>query len=184
MHYLSPATLLKGTAALLLFLSMCLPATAQKADSKQISDLFSEIKEHATLADDDAQTLEAYTRSDASWRSHAGQLGLVKEHVNDLLEDYNKMVRLRDEGSPWQQGAIDQLSPLMKGMANHLTATIEHQRANPTNVRMASWVKYVHGNAEYATKASSLIHDLVDYGAAKSTAETLEKQLSLQADPE
>lgn len=184
MNYLSPATLLKGTAALALFLSMCMPATAQKADSKQISDLFSEIKAHATLAEDDAQTLEAYTRSNASWRSHADRLGLVKEHVNDLLEDYNRMVRLRDEGSPWQQDAIDQLSPLTKGMANRLAATIEHQRANPTHVKMPQWVEYVHGNSEYLSKASTLIHDLVDYGAAKSTAESLEKQLNLPAGKE
>ena len=183
MNHLSFATLLKGTA-LALFLSVCMPANAQKADSKQISDLFAEVKEHAMLAEDDAQTLEAYTRSNISWQSHADRLRQVKEHVNDLLADYNQMVRLREEGSPWQQEAIDQLSPLTKSMANHLTATIEHQRANPTHVKMAPWVDYVHGNSEYVTKASTLIHDLVDYGAAKSTAESLERRLSLPADKE
>jgi hypothetical protein len=182
MNRLLPVTLLKGAAVLALFVSGCMFATAQKPDSKQITDLFSEIKEHASLAENDAQTLESYLGSNISWQGHADRLRLVKEHVNDLLNDYNTMVRLRDEGSPWQQEAIDQLRPLMKGMADHLTATIQHHREHPTHVKFEAWRDYVRGNSEYATKASSLIHDLVDYGAAKSTAESLERQLNLPAD--
>src|SRR5215469_10412264 len=112
MNRLSFVTLLKGAAAVALFLSVSMPANAQKADSKQISDLFAEIKESATLAEDDAQTVESYTRTNASWQSHAEQLGQIKEHVDGLLADYNRMAGLRDEGSPWQQEAIDQLRPL------------------------------------------------------------------------
>lgn len=185
MIHLSPTTLLKGIAALALLVSSCMFAEAQKADSKRITDLFSEIKEHASHAEDDAQTLESYTRSQSiGWQSHAGRLSLVKEHVSDLLNDYNEMARLRDEGSPWQQEAIDQLRPLMKGMADHLNATIQHQREHPTHVKFDPWRDYVRANSEYATKASALIHDLVDYGAAKSTAESLEKRLNLQGDAE
>jgi hypothetical protein len=181
MNYLSPAKILKGTALLALCVSSCMFAAAQKADSKQITDLFSEIKAHASLAEDDAQTLEAYARSSMSWQSHVHRLNLIKEHVDELLSDYNEMARLRDEGSRWQQEAIDQLSPLMKGMADHLSATIKYQNDHPTHINFEPWREYVRANSLYATKASSLIHDLVDYRAAKSTAESLEKQLNLQA---
>ena len=103
-----------------------------------------------------------------------------------LLADYSEMARMRDEGSPWQQEAIDQLRPVLKGTADHLNATILHQRENPTHVKMAPFVNYVHGNTDYVTKAASLIHDLVDYGAARSTAEALQRQLDLpsQQEPE
>jgi hypothetical protein len=181
MNYLSPITILKGTALLVLLASGCMFAAAQKADSKRIAELFSEIKNHASLAEDDAQTLEAYTRSNKSWQSPADRLNLVKAHVDELLSDYNEMARLRDEGSPWQQEAIDQLSPLMKGMADQLSATIKYQNEHPTHINFEPWREYVRANSEYATKASSLIHDLVDYGAAQSTAELLEKRMNLQA---
>ena len=180
MNSLSPANLLKGTMLVALFLSSCAIAGAQKPDSKNISDLFAEIKYHASLAEHDAELLESFTRSPSmSWRSHAHQLSLVREHVKDLLKDYNEMTALKDEGSPWQQEALDQLRPVVKGMADHLNATLDYQRENPTDVKMLTWVNYVHGNAEYATKASSLIHDLVDYGAARSSADSLEQQLKL-----
>jgi hypothetical protein len=184
MKYLSTANILNGAAVLAVLLSGSLMASAQNADSKKISNLFAEVKEHATLAEDDAQRLESYTRSDTSWQLHADQLRQIREHVNDLLADYREMERLREEGSPWQQDAISQLRPVLKGMADHLSATIQHQRDNPTHVKMPPYVEYVHGNAEYATKASTLIHDLVDYGAAKSTAESLEKELALPSQVE
>ena len=182
MNYLSPTTILKGTAVLALFVSSCVFAAAQKADSKQITDLFTEIKQHASLAQDDAQKLESFARSPSiAWQSHRDQLRLVREHVDDLFNDYNEMARLRDEGSPWQQEAIDQHRPVMKGMADHLTATIKYDNEHPTDVKLEAWREYVRVNSEYATKASSLIHDLVDYGAAKSTAELLGKRMNLQA---
>lgn len=180
MNYLSPANLLKGTAVLALLLSCGTFAGAQKADSKKIADLFTEIKGHATLADNDAQILESFTRSATiSSRSHTNQLKLVQEHISDLLNDYNETARLKDEGSPWQQEAIDQLRPVLKSMADHLNATIKHQNENPSQVKMGPWRDYVHGNSEYIAKASSLIHDLVDYGAAKSASDSLEHQLQL-----
>lgn len=182
MKHLSPATLLNGMGALALLLSMCISASAKKADSKQISNLFSEIKQHASLAEDDAETLEAYTHSNVSWESHANRLSQVKEHVDDLLSDYNEAVRLREEGSPWQQEAIDRLRPVLKGMADHLTATLQHHNANPTQVKVKPYVDYVHGITQYTSKASALIHDLVDYGAARNTAESLERHLNLPMD--
>lgn len=180
MNYVSPANLLKGAALVALFLSSCAIVGAQRTDSKRISDLFAEIKQHASLAENDAQTLESFTRSPSmSWRGHAHQLSLTREHVKDLLNDYNQATRLRDEGSPWQQEAIDQLQPVLKGMADHLNAALDYQRENPTHVKMPPWVDYVRGNAEYATKASTLIHDLVDYESARSTADSLQQQMKL-----
>jgi hypothetical protein len=138
-------------------------------------------KNHASLAEDDAQTLVTFTQSNRNWQSHVSRLNLLREHVDDLFNDYNELARLRDEGSPWQQQAIDQLSPLMKGMADHLTATIEYLNEHPTHVNLEPWREYVRANREYAARASSLIHDLIDYGTAKETAESLEKRMNLQA---
>ncbi len=183
MTCLSPAKMLKGAALFALLLSSPLILSAQKADSAQISKLFTEIKEHATLAEDDAALLDSYTRSNVDWKLHAGKLQHIKEHVNDLARDYKEVERLREEGSPWQQDAIDQMRPLLEGMAAHLTATIEHQRKSPSHTRMQPYVDYAHGNWEYATKASTLIHDLVDYGEAKAKSEQLEQKLQLPDEP-
>ena len=111
MKYLSPANLLRELWHRLLVFSSSI-ANAQKPDSKDITNLFTSIKEHAVLANADAQSLESYTRSGVSWRQHAAKLNEIKEHTNALLRDYSDMASMRAEGSPWQQDAIDQLQPV------------------------------------------------------------------------
>jgi leucyl-tRNA synthetase len=171
-----------GIAVFVLLVSGSLIGAAQNTDSTRITKLFTDIKEHSRLAEEDAQLLESYTRGNISWQSHTRRLTAMREHVDELLKDYNEAQSLREEGSPWQQEAIDQLRPLLQGMAGHLTATIQHQNQNQTQVHMQAWIDYVHGNSEYATRAASLIHDLVDYGAAKSNAESLEMKLKMPGD--
>jgi hypothetical protein len=176
---LSITRIVKTAALFALFSVSSLTVAAQNADSYKIAELFNQIKEHCALAEDDAQLLESYTRSGAHWQSHARQLAQVKDHVNDLLNDYNEAQLLRNEGSPWQQAAIDQIRPVLKTMADHLTATIEHQRNNPSHVRFRAWIDYVHANREYTAQASNLIHDVVDYGKANETASLVEMKLQL-----
>jgi hypothetical protein len=183
MKYLSPAKVLKGVALFALLLSSSLILSAQNADSVQVTKLFTEIKEHASLAEHDAELLDSYTRSRVSWKLHAYKLHDIKEHVNDLGRDYSEAERLREGSSPWQQNAIDQIRPLLQGMAAHLTATIEHQRKNPSHVRMQPYLDYVRANREYTVKTSALIHDLVDYGEAKAKSEQLEQKLQLPDQP-
>lgn len=179
MKSISHMNRLKGVSVLALLLWGALTLRAQNPDSKQITALFAEMKQHATLAEDDANLLESYTRSGVSWEAHARTLDTIKEHVNALGSDYNEAVRLRDDGSPWQQEAIDRVGPLLQGMAAHLTATLEHQRKNPSQVRMQPYLDYVHANQEFAVRASALIHDLVEYGEAKAKSEALEQKLEL-----
>jgi hypothetical protein len=179
MIYLSLTKIVKTAALLALLLVSSMTVAAQKADSYKIAELFNQIKEHSALAEDDAQLLESYTRSGAHWQSHARQLAQVKDHVDGLLNDYNEAQLLRSEGSPWQQAAIDQIRPVLKTMTDHLNATIEHQRNKPSHIRFQAWIDYVHANREYTTKASNLIHDVVDYGKANETASLLEKKLQL-----
>jgi len=118
-----------------------------------------------------------------NWKLHANALANIQEHVNDLGRDYKEVERLREDGSPWQEDAIDQMRPLLQGMAAHLTATIGHLNNNQNHVRMQTYVDYVRGNRDYATRTSALIHDLVDYGEAKAKSEKLEQELLLPGHP-
>ena len=91
-----------ATLGALLILPPILPA--QIADSKAVNDLFKQIEAHAMLATDDSETLESYTRSHTmSSESHATRLRTIAEHANNLLQDFDKLNTMRNEGSPWQK---------------------------------------------------------------------------------
>lgn len=172
-----------GATVLGIAASGSLLASALPADSEKISQLFKDIKHHAVEAEYDADMLESYTRSPTSWQSHAASIELIRSHVNDLGRDFEDAKKLRAEGSEWQKQAIDEIEPLLRGMADHLSATIHHLNDNKNQTKMQAWVDYVKGNRDYANKAANLIRDYLDYGEAKANSEGLEKQLELTAAP-
>ncbi len=167
-----------GLAVVTLFLVIKGPvAVAQNADSTEISNLLLEAQHNATLLDNDADQLVGYTRSKLHWNSHAQQLESMKTHVNNLGKLSAQLNDLRSEGSPWQQQAIDQINPLLKEMADHLTATINHLNENQDRVHMPAYEDYARGNYELASQISQLIKDYVNYDKARSQTLALEQKL-------
>lgn len=170
---------LKRTTLLGALLLSPLFAKAQTADSPAISGLLQESKEHAVLAREDAEVLESYTRSTISWQSHANRLIQIKEHSNDLIKDFNQLSSMRDQGSLWQQEAIDHIAPLLRQMSDHMSATVKHLNENHNRVQMPPYRDYAKANLELIDQASRLISDFVDYDEAKARTDALEKMMAL-----
>lgn len=175
----SVLTTLKRTAILGILLLSPVFAKAQTADSPAITDLLQESKQHAVLTLQDAERLEAYTRSTLPWQSHASRLIHMKEHANDLIKDFNKLSSMRNEGSPWQQEAIDHITPLLQQMSSDLSVTINHFNENKNRVQLPPFPDYARANRELMEKTSRLISDFVDYGEAKAKTDVLEKTMAL-----
>ena len=152
---------------------------AQTADSEQISNLLKQAKSHVVLAKDDAEKLESYTRSKVSWQLHAAQLQRIRDDINELGQLNKELSDSRDEGSPWQQKAVDQVDLHLREMADLLTVTINHLNDNPSQVHMQAYQHYVKANRELTSRIAKMIDDFVDYDQAKSKAESLEQKLEL-----
>jgi|GEM_PF-619246 len=169
-----------GLTALALFLAMGSPAiVAQSADSEEISKLLTQAKSHAVLAADDADTLESYTNSTHSWESHSVRLAEMAEHVNAMGKVNKQLSDLSSQGSPWQQIAISRIDPLLREMADQLTATINHLKNNQSKIHMGPYRDYVQANHDVASRTAQMISDFVEYDKAKSKAESLERKLEL-----
>lgn len=172
--------LFMGSAALGALLILPPLTPAQNADSKAINDLLKEAESHAVLASHDSEILESYTRSPSmSWESHAARLITIAGHANNLIEDMNKLSAMRDQGSRWQQDAIDRVDPLLKEMADHLNTTIAHFKDNKQRVKMPAFHDYVKANQEYMSRTSELISSFVEYGESRAKADGLEASLDL-----
>lgn len=179
MNYTPIRTTMKRAALLGAFLVLPLFASAQNPDSQAISDLLSQARQHAVLAEDDAVTLASYTNSRLSWQTHARRLQEMKDHANDLINEANKLSSLRDQGSPWQQHAIDQINPLLREMADTLTVTIQHLNENQARVHMPEYENYARASSDAMIRTAKLISDFVEFDEAKAKAAGLEKELNL-----
>jgi wobble nucleotide-excising tRNase len=154
---------------------------AQTADSEAITKLLMQVKVHAAEADNDANTLESYTRGNIHWQTHANQITRIKEHVNDLINDSNEMSSLRSSGSPWQQEAIDHINDLLPQVSARLTAMINHLNDNRSRTKLQAFSDYIRENQRLINKAHEMINDYADYSEAKAKSEALEEELQLTA---
>ena len=177
-------TATKSTLALLsvLFLSAAPTVFAgpRPNDSDEVTKLMSEVKSEAVQLKDDAEDMKSFTRSkQLSWQSHAAKIEQIKQHVNKSGELLSKLHDAKASASPWQNQAIDEITPLLKELASSVTSTIEHLRKNQGRIHTPPYTDYVASTYDVATDLSGLIADYVAYGEAKNKSEDLGKKLEV-----
>ncbi|MGC8550048.1 MAG: hypothetical protein ACP5M4_10150 [Acidobacteriaceae bacterium] len=168
-------------ALIALFALMAGPAiaNAQTKDSAEISRLLNEAKSYAVQANTDAAELESYTNSNLDWKTHAQAIERIRGHVNNMGKLLQQMHDIKSEGTPWQKDAINSIDPLLRQMADHLTAAIKHGNEYPNRVHMMKFKNYVRACASLANQTERLISDIVAYDKAQAKARMLEQKLEL-----
>ena len=166
-------------AGCLLLTTAARASDAAAPDSAQVSKLLSQINAEALELKRDAEDLDSLTRSKLSWVSYADKISMIKEHINRAGSLLTQLGGLRNTASPWQQEAIDRVTPLLREMASNTEATIERLNRNQSRLHTQEFQEYVKANYNLATRLAALIGDFVDYGEAKDKYERLSRKLEL-----
>jgi len=162
---------------------LVIPAASKAAnapDSEQVSKLLSEAKTMAFQFKEDAVTMESFTRMNVSWESHAVAIGQVKDHVNALIRQTDKLKAARSSGSPWQQTAIDRITPFLDELTGYTYAVIEHLNGQKKHTP-AEYQDYLEANADYASDLAAMIGNFVDFGKTKDRMQRLGNKLEIPA---
>ena len=171
-----------GSVALLLagFLGASFTTNAaDNPDSEQVSKLLSETRTMAYQLKDDAEAMESYTRTKAAWETHAAAITQIKQHVNALAQQVDKLKTARNGASPWQKTVIDRIDPYMDEMAGYTEAVIEHLNKHPERLGTPEYKDYLEANADYSGDLATMIGELVDYGRAKERVQSLTEKLEI-----
>jgi len=171
--------LVTGVLLTSILLLLSAPALAQNEDNAEVSRLLVDAKEKAAVLSRDADEMEALTRSDVSWQSHAAMLETMKEDVNELARSVEKLNAARDSASSWQRQAIDRMMPLMRELASNTTAAINHLKEQPTRPISGSYREYLEQNSETARELADVISSFVQYGQTRGKLERLEQKLEI-----
>lgn len=171
--WMGPGLLLGGLLAIA-------PASraAVVSDSEQVSKLLSEAKTMAFQLREDAVTMESFTRMNVSWESHAAAINQIKDHINALEKQAAKLKAAKGTGSPWQQTAIDRITPFLDELNGYTYAVIEHINGE-TKHTPAEYKDYLEANADYATDLAAMIADFVDFGKTKDRMQNLADKLEI-----
>jgi len=161
------------------FLFVVRPALAggPAKDSDDVSKLLSQVKSEAIELQYDTSIMESFTRSNLAWESHSGKISQIKEHVNNLGKTLTKLNDARNTASPWQEQAIDRITPLMKDLAENVSATIRRLDENKNHLQNPEYKDYLLANHEMTTEVVNLVSDYVEYGKAKAKVERLAERL-------
>jgi len=147
-------------------------------DSKEVSQLLSEMKVEAHQLELDAMEMETFSRSRLTEGSHAVKLNLIGDHINKAGELLGQLHDARESGSAWQQKAIDEIYPLLKELAANTETAMKFFNENKSHVHVSpSYKEYLKENRGMATELAALITDYVDYGFHKSQFERLGEKL-------
>jgi len=148
-------------------------------DSEHVNKLLSEAKTMAFQLKEDAAFMETFTRSTASWETHAAQITYIKDHINELGKQEAKLKEARAEAAPWQRTAIDRILPFLNELEGYTSAVIEHINAAPRNLNSAEYKDYLEANADYAGDLATMISNFVSYGKEKERMERLTEKVEL-----
>ena len=148
-------------------------------DSPEVAELLTQAKSHALQLRDDAQLMHQFSLMKVSWESHAEQIMTIKGHANNLGKVLKQMADRQESASPWQQSAIERITPLAQEMATNIETTIEHLNNNQSRLHMPQYKEYLSANSEVASSLSELISDYVAYGNNKAKYDRLGSKLEM-----
>jgi uncharacterized protein Yka (UPF0111/DUF47 family) len=152
---------------------------SQAQENPEVTRLLADARDKAAQLSKDADEMESLTRTDADWETHADALNRMKEDVNSLARDTEKLAAARNSASPWQKQAIDRMLPLMKDLASNTTAAINHLSQNKTRPTTPEYTEYLKENDDTAHQLADTISNFVQYGHARAKMEKLEQKLEI-----
>jgi hypothetical protein len=152
---------------------------AEVQDSEQVSRMLSDAKTMSYQLKEDAVQMESFTRQNLSWQSHAEAITQIREHVNALGKQAQKLKAARSSASPWQKVAIDRIEPYLDELGGYITAAIEH--INEKQHTLLEYNDYLEANADYATDLANMIANFVDYGKTRQRLDRLGAKLEIPA---
>ncbi|MBZ5576245.1 MAG: hypothetical protein LAP40_06795 [Acidobacteriia bacterium] len=174
---LTAATMSSGT---LLAAQPAVPLCACVSDApdwnfpSEASRLLKEIRSAAFRLTDNAANLKSYGPGGVSWHGHAGELTLIREQINAVGKRIQRLHTIRHATAPWQQEAIDSMTPMAATLASRTEAAIRYLQDNRTYLWSETYrdhVQTLSSRADQMKKSVSLHLEL---------AETLDKLEALR----
>jgi hypothetical protein len=169
-----PALLMSGCLSVI-----SVARAAENTTSTDVTKLLADTRDEAVLLQLDSEDLDAFTRTQLSWQSHAAKVNMIKDHVNAAGKLLAKLKDTEPTAAVWQQTAIERIEPMLKDLAANTEATIRYLNENQNKVHLQEFRAYAAANYDLAKSLAALIGDYVDYGQAKDKMESLEVSLEL-----
>ena len=143
---------------------------------EEASRLLKEIQSTATVLTRDADILHSYTRGRLSWESHVNQVNLVKDHINTMGKQLDRLQAIRHLASPGQQQAIQSVMPAALILAKHTEAAIEHLNDRDKSLWDQEYRNHLQGISGRSGQVKQVVDLHLDLANTQDKLERLQEQ--------
>jgi hypothetical protein len=163
---------------------LCLPGPVTPESytwnfKSETNEIFDDIRVRAHRVQDHAATLESFTRSmgQPSWQSHAGELTQAKTQANAMGEELCRLHSIRRVTEPWQQNAIDHITPRIVKLAARTESMIDFVNEHRQNLVHPDY----RDDAIVLYEQSKALGKIADQGYEVADAGEQEEDIALMA---
>ena len=161
----------------------CQPGTpTSKSDTwdfpEEASGLIEQIQSHAGQVSRNADRLQSFTRANGiSWESHAVELTQVRDHVNAIGKLHCQLQVNRHVALPWQQRAIDYMTPKLVNLANLTEAAIQVLAENRSTLLATNYTRQTAEMYELADEINDSLGAFLESAEMRQKLERSEQNL-------
>jgi hypothetical protein len=137
------------------------------------SNLLGQVHSLAEHLKTDAATLEYLNRANHSRRSQVHALHEIRDEVGSAGRLLGQLLQVRDELQPWQQQAIDHISPTLESLAARTEAVIQHVEANRDPAVVPEYQEAVSAMAQVASEVHDSLGDYLVYAEGQQRLDQL-----------
>jgi hypothetical protein len=148
------------------------------AYSEEASGLLQQIRSLSAQAADGADHLHfASRRNSLDWRSHAMHLGEIRTHINAMGEKLDRLQEIHGMIAPWQQKAVERVTPKAAALAAHTEEAIAFLNENQDRLWTPHYTDRVGAMSEHVEEINSTVSMFLDYGKTSDRLKGLETQI-------
>jgi hypothetical protein len=143
----------------------------------EASKLLKQIRTSAFQLATDSDTLESLSRMRVARESYARSLELVKAHINKTGEQIARLQAIKSEVAPWQQAAIDRITPIAAQIAANTEAAINHINESPNYLYSPEYQSTLSAIANDAKEMRNSVNDFLTLAAAQQKVDHLQMKI-------
>lgn len=158
--------------------TIILVTSEYSAAQVEATDLLKQVRANAAQLSRDGDQLTGLMRSNVSRASYAASLDRIKAHINKTGGQLAQLQELKNEAAPWQQEAIDRITPLARQIAANTEWAINHINELPSNVYAQNYKETFEAIADDSRLMMQNVSDYLEMAAAQQKADELQMKLA------
>lgn len=134
----------------------------------KIDDMLAAFESKAIETRRDAAMLESKRRNRRlSWQTHANQLSVMKEHINEMGKMLAELEGMKSQATLFQEKAIEAARPHLEDMAQRVGKGLIWLNEDRHSISKAEYMDNLHGIWSSADRLYEEVDTIIDYHEAR-----------------